>query len=137
MSAAVSFLPFDAAAAIAFRPASLVCATPSLVRNSASIVARISVFSFRNCRDCSRPWPMRSPRKLNQDPLFSTTPLRCAQIQQVVFARNALAIDHVDLGFAERRRHLVLDHLHLGAVADHGVAILDRSLAATSSRTEA
>ena len=51
--------------------------------------------------------------------------LRHAEIDQIAFFRDAFAVDDVELGFAERRRHLVLDDLHLGAVADHDLAILD------------
>ena len=36
--------------------------------------SRTSVCSFRNVRAFSRPCPIRSPAKLNQDPDFSTTP---------------------------------------------------------------
>src|SRR5260370_31447988 len=33
-------------------------------------------------------------------------------IQQVAFARNAFAIENVELGFAERRRHFVLHYFY-------------------------
>src|SRR5271165_5774178 len=45
---------------------------PSAVRKSVSIWDRTSGLSFRNWRAFSRPWPMRSPPKLYQEPLFST-----------------------------------------------------------------
>src|ERR1700761_2372829 len=49
--------------------------------------------------------------------------LRRSQIEQIAFLRNALAVDDVKLGFAERRRDLVLDHLHLRAVSHHRFTI--------------
>src|SRR5689334_5753938 len=51
--------------------------------------------------------------------------LRGAQIQQVAFFRNTLAVNDVEFGFAERRRDLVLHYLDLGAVSDHALAIFD------------
>src|SRR4051794_16098522 len=51
--------------------------------------------------------------------------LRHAEVQQVAFFRNALAIDDVELRLAEGRRDLVLHHLDLGPVADHRLAVLD------------
>src|ERR1035438_6501012 len=51
--------------------------------------------------------------------------LRHSLIQQVAFLGNAFAVDDVELRLAEWRRHLVLDHLHLGAIAHHHVAVLD------------
>ncbi len=43
-----------------------------------------------------------------------------AEIDHVARARDALAVEDVELDLAERRRHLVLDHLHARAVADDG-----------------
>jgi hypothetical protein len=43
---------------------------------------------------------------------------------------DALAVHDVELDLLERRRHLVLDHLDAGLVADHLVALLDRADAA-------
>src|SRR6185437_10194847 len=37
------------------------------------------------------------------------------EVQHIAFARDALAVQNVELGIAERRRHLVLHNLHLGA----------------------
>src|SRR5581483_3657142 len=48
------------------------------------------------------------------------------EVQHVAFARDAFAVEDVELGLAERRRHLVLHHLDLGARADDHVAFLDR-----------
>ena len=39
--------------------------------------------------------------------------------------RDPFAVHHVELGLAERRRHLVLHHLDPRPAADHGVAVLD------------
>src|SRR5258708_40144213 len=50
-----------------------------------------------------------------------------AQFYDLAFARNAFAIKYVELSLAERRRHLVLDHLGAGLVADHLFALLDRA----------
>src|SRR6266849_10092754 len=46
----------------------------SLLRSVFSSLSRMSLFSFRNTRAFSRPWPMRSPPKLIHVPLFSSTP---------------------------------------------------------------
>ena len=34
------------------------------------------------------------------------------QIEQIAFARNAFAVEDVELGLAERRRHFVLHDFH-------------------------
>src|SRR5580692_250725 len=44
------------------------------------------------------------------------------QVQHVAFAADAFAIKNVEFSFAERRSHLVLHDLDLGARADDGVA---------------
>src|SRR6202012_3327892 len=49
------------------------------------------------------------------------------QIQHIAFARDALAIQDVEFGITERRSHLVLHDLYLGARADHGISIFDGS----------
>src|SRR5579883_1343153 len=51
-----------------------VLSRPNLSRNAASIFAAICRCSLRYARAFSRPWPIRSPAKLNHDPLFSTIP---------------------------------------------------------------
>src|SRR6186713_927771 len=51
--------------------------------------------------------------------------LRRTHVDDLAFARNAHAVHDFELGLAERRRHLVLDHLHAGLVADDFFAILD------------
>ena len=51
--------------------------------------------------------------------------LRYAQIDEVAFARDAFAVDDVELGFPERRCDLVLDDLYFGAIADYYFAFLD------------
>src|SRR5260370_28531446 len=48
-----------------------------------------------------------------------------AQIEQIRLARDALAVENVHLGVAERRGHLVLHDLDLGAIPDHLLAVLD------------
>src|SRR5581483_8118282 len=53
-----------------------------------------------------------------------------SQVDQIAFPGNAFAIDDVELSFAERRSHLVLDDLDLGAIADHRFAFFDRGDAA-------
>src|SRR6266545_883003 len=52
------------------------------------------------------------------------------EIEQVPFLRDPLAVHHVELRFAERRRDLVLDDLHPRAAADDDVAVLDGADAA-------
>src|SRR3954468_710781 len=53
-----------------------------------------------------------------------------SEIEQVAFLRNPLAIHHVELGLAERRRDLVLDDLHASAAANNHIAVFDRANAA-------
>jgi hypothetical protein len=60
-----------------------------------------------------------------------------AEIDQFAGLGDALAIHDVELDLLEGRRHLVLDHLDPGLVADHLVAVLDRADAADVERTEA
>src|SRR4051812_22503228 len=48
-----------------------------------------------------------------------------AEIEQLADLADALAIHDVELDLAERRRELVLRHLHPGLVADGLVAVLD------------
>src|SRR3546814_5298207 len=47
-----------------------------------------------------------------------------AQVDQLAFAADALAVEDLGDDLLERRRHLVLDHLDLGLVADDLVALL-------------
>ena len=42
-----------------------------------------------------------------------------ADVEQIAFARDAFAVENVELRLAERRGHLVLDDLHAGAIAGH------------------
>src|SRR5690606_16611826 len=49
-----------------------------------------------------------------------------AEINQVAFQRNSLAVHDVELGLAERRRDLVFYHLDLGAIAGNDFAVFDR-----------
>ena len=51
---------------------------------------------------------------------------RDADVEQPALARDALAVHDVELGHAERRRHLVLDDLDADPVADRLRADLDR-----------
>src|SRR6185436_18914706 len=53
-----------------------------------------------------------------------------ADLQDLAFARDAVAVEDVELGVPERRRHLVLHHLDARLGADHLVALLDRADAA-------
>src|SRR5207237_9040189 len=48
-----------------------------------------------------------------------------AEIDQLADFRNACAIDDVKFDFLERRRDLVLYHLHARLIADHFIAVLD------------
>src|SRR5512132_169033 len=50
-----------------------------------------------------------------------------AEIEQLAGLGDALTVHDVELDHLERRRQLVLDHLHARLVADHLVAILDRA----------
>src|SRR5206468_9709139 len=47
-------------------------------------------------------------------------------VQQLAFARDPLVVEDVELGLAKWRGDLVLHHLHLGAVADRALALLER-----------
>ncbi len=51
-------------------------------------------------------------------------------VEHGAFLGDALAVDDVELRLAERRRQLVLHHLHLGVHADGLGAVLDRVLPA-------
>ena len=52
---------------------------------------------------------------------------RGPEVDDLAFARDALAVEDVEFSGAERRRHLVLDDLDLGLVADDFLALLDRA----------
>src|SRR5262245_15715830 len=64
----------------------------------------------------------REPRAARLDDLVPHV-----QIDQVAFARDAFAVHHVELRFAERGSHLVLDDLDARASADDRLAVLDRT----------
>src|SRR5262249_34116958 len=51
-------------------------------------------------------------------------------VDELALLREAGAVEDVELRRAERRRDLVLHDLHLGAAADHLVAVLDGAEAA-------
>src|SRR6056297_3005543 len=53
-----------------------------------------------------------------------------AEVDEFAFAGDPLAIVDIELGGAERRRHLVLDHLDPRLTAHHLVALLDGADAA-------
>ena len=53
-----------------------------------------------------------------------------AEIEDLAELGDALAVHDVELDLLERRRQLVLDHLHPGGVADDLVAVLDLAGAA-------
>src|SRR5512144_545895 len=53
-------------------------------------------------------------------------PLLDAHVDQAALTADSLAVEDVELRLLERRRHLVLDHLHAGAVADRLRAVLER-----------
>src|ERR1700730_2471025 len=61
---------------------------------------------------------------------FIDDPVLAAQVDHLAFARNALAVQDVEVGLLERRRDLVLDPLDLGRGSDHLFALLDRADAA-------
>src|SRR5690348_10893647 len=52
------------------------------------------------------------------------------EIDELVRARDSDAVEDVELGLAERRRELVLHHLHARARADDQIAVLHRADAA-------
>ena len=60
-AAANSFFGFGGAGGGDFRNLGLDGANVELLRSSASILAKMSLFSLRKARVFSRPWPMRSP----------------------------------------------------------------------------
>src|SRR5438309_94937 len=62
--------------------------------------------------------PLAAERKPR--PALLDDPPIDGHIQQVALARDAFAIHHVELRFAEWRRDLVLDHLHACWPADDG-----------------
>src|SRR5687767_11992004 len=47
-----------------------------------------------------------------------------AEIDDLPIARNASAIEHIELSFFEWRRHLIFDYLYPGAPTDNIVTIL-------------
>src|SRR5207342_2385624 len=53
-----------------------------------------------------------------------------AELEDLAFARDALAVEDVEHRLAERRRDLVLHHLHPGLVADRFLGLLDGADAA-------
>src|SRR5690606_804177 len=53
-----------------------------------------------------------------------------AHVDQLALAADALAVEDLGDDLLERRRHLVLDHLDAGLVADDFIALLDRADAA-------
>ena len=53
-----------------------------------------------------------------------------AEVEDFADLADALAVHDVELDLLERRRDLVLDHLHPGGVADDIVAVLDLAGAA-------
>src|SRR5581483_328117 len=50
-------------------------------------------------------------------------------VQQIAFTRDAVTVEDVHLGFAERRRYLVLHDLDFRAIAHHRIAVLQRRCA--------
>src|SRR5206468_13062998 len=50
-----------------------------------------------------------------------------AELEDLAFERYAFAVEDIEQRLAERRRDLVLHHLHAGLRADHLVALLDRA----------
>jgi hypothetical protein len=78
----------------------------------------------------SRPWPIAD--RIVAEPgagLLDDAGLD-AEIEDLAELGDALAVHDVELDLLERRRHLVLDHLHPGGVADDVVAVLDLAGAA-------
>src|SRR3954469_13446416 len=85
----------------------------------------MSALSRRNWRTFSRPWPIplasvAEPRAALFDDVLSD-----AEVKQIAFLRDSFAIDDVELGFAERRSHLVLDDFDFGSAARDGIAVLN------------
>ena len=86
----------------------------------------------------SRPWPSRVSPIREERARLPDDPQLDAEVEQAALFRDALVVHDVELGHAERRRHLVLDHLDLGPVADDvGADCLIDSMRRTSSRTDA
>src|SRR5688572_5338440 len=61
---------------------------------------------------------------------FLDEPLRHADVDDLTVAGDAGPVKDLELGFAERRRYLVLDDLDAGLVADDFLAVLQRADAA-------
>ena len=73
--------------------------------------------SLRNSRAFSRPWPRCTSPYRSQVPVLSTSLASDRQVEDVALHADAVGMHHVELGHAERRRHLVLHHLHLHPLA--------------------
>ena len=72
---------------------------------------------------------LRHPLALKAEPgaaLFDDA-LLGSEVKKVAFAGNPFAIQNIDLGVAERRRHFVLYHFDLRAVPDDLLALLQRA----------
>ena len=100
-------------------------------------VQRFASAPQEDVRALSRPWPMRSPPIAEPRTALFHKLLHDPQIQQVAFARYSLPVQDVHFGFAERRGHLVLHDLDLGAVPDRlSRRPLMAAMRRTSTRTE-
>ena len=90
------------------------------------IACTTSGCSCRNAVAFWRPCPRRSSPKEKYEPDFWTTFLLEADLEHRALPGDAVAVDDVELGLLERRRDLVLHHLHAHAVADRLDAFLQR-----------
>src|ERR1039457_935755 len=95
---------------------------PNALRNSGSIVFRIVL------QKLPRVLPsLADSIALIAEPgtALLDDVLRHSLVEQIAFLGNAFAVANVELRLAEGRCHLVLDHFDLGAIAHHGIAVLD------------
>ncbi len=113
------FLASSGAAIIAFST------TTAWSRTRFSIVLATSGWSLRKFFAFSRPCPIRWLSKREPGAGLLDHPGLDAQVDQLATLADALAVHDVELDLPERRRQLVLHHLHPGLVADDLVAVLD------------
>ncbi len=96
-----------------------------------SILAKSSLFFLSSSLAASRPWANLCALEEEPGALFVDDAHFDGEIEERAFFRDAFVVHDVELGFAERRRDLVLHDLDPGAVAEDGAGrFLDRGDAA-------
>src|ERR1043166_3317432 len=87
--------------------------------------SRIWGCSRKKMREVSRPGAI--PLKAEPGAALFDGALLGSEVKKVAFAGNPFAIQNIDLGVAERRRHFVLYHFDFRAVPDDLLALLQRA----------